>query len=1013
MTKKTASDKPSASSMPAVSPSAAEKSLDPKTAGTGKRTAKFKTAQEAASSIANSGFPIVAIGASAGGLEAMDEFFKNMPPDSGIGFVVVTHQHAGHISLLPELLGKRTAMPVVEATDGVRVEPSHVYISPPGAHIAMMDNTLQFMQPLEPEDIRLPIDYFFRSLASDKQEQAICIVLSGTGTDGTLGLREIKGAGGMTMAQELKSAKYPGMPSSAMMTNLVDFVLPPAQMPAQLIRYVQGFPPSPLTQKKEGMVQPPLPLEKIFLLLRAKTGHDFAGYKVNTMRRRIERRMNVHQVKDADRYLRYLQENPHELDILFKELLINVTSFFRDAAAFEALAQVLEKKLLAEISDEAFVFRAWVAGCGSGEEAYSIAIVLHECMERIKRHRNVQIFASDLDGEAINIARLGFYPEGIAVDVSKERLLRYFQREDNGYRIANEIRQMVVFAPQNILHDPPFTKLDLLSCRNVLIYFNSDLQKRLLPIFHYALKSGGLLFLGPSETISSATELFEAVDKRWKIFRRCEKLNVQTLLDLSPRLVKSEPAMIAAPHQESIATIQVSSLIERALLKKYAPASVIVNDRGDIMYIHGRTGYYLEPASGQAGMNVLDMAREGLRLELATALRQAVTKSIDIQHPNVRVKTNGDYTVIDLTVARIAEPEPIRGLFIVSFRPVGDDNDEKSIKAARPMRKAEQTRIKELERELQYTKETLQTTVEELETSNEELKSTNEELQSTNEELQSTNEELETSKEEMQSLNEELITVNAELQSKVEDLSQTNDDMQNLLNSTEIATLFLDDKLHIKRFTKQAKKLVHLIDNDVGRPIADLVNELQYNSLMTDAEAVLQTLVFKEREVQTTGGDWRLMRILPYRTVDNLIDGLVVTFIDINKLKQVEQAYAEERRRLEQLTGYATTVLYSSSPMPDYHPIFVCRNVVDLTGFEPEEILEQPNLWMDHIHRDDKDAVNTQLQSLAKSERQILAYRFARKDGIYVHLRDHAMLVRDANGEAIEIVGAIIETTAE
>jgi two-component system CheB/CheR fusion protein len=849
----------------------------------------------AVSNPAKSGFPVVAVGASAGGLEALEEFFKNVPPQSGIGFVVVMHQHAGHTSLLPELLGKRTAMPVTQATDGIRVEPNHVYLGPPGGHMAMMDGTLQFMEPKEPADVRLPIDYFFRSLAQDRQEQAICIVLSGTGTDGTLGLREVKGAGGMAMAQEIKSAKYPGMPSSAITTSLVDFVLAPAEMPAQLIRYVRGLRLKLPEREAEGEKLPPEPLQKIFVLLRARTGHDFSGYKENTIRRRVERRMNVHQIKEPARYLRYLQENPHELDTLFKELLINVTSFFRDAEAFEALAHALEERVLAVKPDDNYCLRAWVAGCGSGEEAYSIAILLRECMERINRRFDVQIFATDLDSEAIEFARMGVYPEGIAVDVRKDRLAHFFVRGDSGYRIAKEIREMVVFAPQNVLQDPPFTKLDLLSCRNVLIYLDAKLQKQLLPIFHYALKPDGLLFLGPSESLSASADLFQPVDKKWKIFRRGGTVAAHPLPELTARTRKVEIAAPLTLSGEPAIPAKVTTLIERTLLQKYVPASVIVNGRGDIVHIHGRTGAYLEPATGQPRMNILDMAREGLRLKLGAALRQAVTKNAEIIHPAVRIKANGDYVVVDLRVVRITEPEVLRGLTMVSFHPVAVDQDGAAQPVKGAMTKQELTRNEELERDLQYTRETLQTTVEELETSNEELKSTNEELQSTNEELQSTNEELETSKEEMQSLNEELTTVNAELQSKVEDLSQANDDMQNLLNSTEIATIFLDNKLNIKRFTKQARRLVHLIDTDVGRPISDLAHELQHQDLAADAETVLQTLVFKECEVQTTTGDWCLMRIMPYRTAENLIEGLVVTFVDINKLKLAERDYAEAR----------------------------------------------------------------------------------------------------------------------
>src|SRR5262245_10178784 len=663
-------------------------------------------------------FPVVGIGASAGGLEALQALLDNMPADTGMAFVVVTHQHPGHTSLLPELLGRNTDLPVVEARDGQVVEPDYVYVGPPGGHLAIMNGALHRMETGKQEAPRLPIDYFFRSLANDQKEKAICIILSGTGTDGTLGLKAIKGESGMVMVEEPQSAKYSGMPASAISTGLADFVLRPAAMAKQLIAYAKGPYLCEGTPIADEQALPKDAMQKILMLLRARTSHDFSEYKPSTLRRRIERRMNIHQIEKPNQYVRYLQENPHELDILFKELLISVTNFFRDPAAWEVFLSGTLPELL-NSRPEGYTIRAWIPGCSTGEEVFSLAIAMRECMEKLKKNFDVQIFGTDIDAEAIEAARAGQYPDGIAVDVSAPRLERHFVRQDDVYRSRKDIREMTVFAPQNVIKDPPFTKLDIILCRNLLIYLNGDLQKRLLPIFHYALKPGGILFLGSSETIGSFTELFETVDKRWKIFRRKDTVpGVHALPE-----VPAQPgvgARMAAPH--AVREAQISTLVERLLLQQFAPASVVVNDSGNIIYIHGRTGAYLEPAEGQPRNNILDMAREGLQIELAMALRQTATQNKEVLRQNVRVKTNGGYTRVNFSVTKITNPDQIRGLLIVTFRDPAPAAPEPVPKGRRS--KSDRTEhAEDLERQLQYAKESLQTTVEELETSNEELKS--------------------------------------------------------------------------------------------------------------------------------------------------------------------------------------------------------------------------------------------------------------------------------------------------
>ncbi len=846
-------------------------------------------------------FPIVGLGASAGGLEALEEFFKHTPPDSGMAFVVVTHQLAGHTSLLPELLRKSTAMPVAEVSDNLRVKPNCIYVARPEGYLALLGGKFQLMDSKEPpSSVRLPIDYFFRSLAEDQRERAVGIILSGTASDGTLGVKAIKGAAGLTMAQEPESAKYSGMPRSAMATGLVDYVLPASQLPQRLLAYAKGpYLALPASEAVDAVL--PEPMLKIILLLRNRTGHDFSSYKPNTIRRRIERRVNLHQVKGPQEYSRLLQDNPHELDLLFKELLIGVTSFFRDREAFETLGNTALTELLEARPPEAVV-RVWVPGCSSGEEAYSVGILLRECAEHLKKRFTFQIFGTDLDGQAIDAARAGVYPAGIAVDVSRERLARFFIKEDTHYRLKKEIRELVIFAPQNVCKDPPFTKLDLISCRNLLIYLNGPLQQRLLSLFHAALKPDGLLFLGPSESVGELREHFAVSDKKAKIFKRTGR----ALAPPAPlEFAGGGPDILPGVTQASAPAPapRISTVFDKLLLDHFAPASVIVNERGDISFIHGRTGRYLEPASGQPRLNLLEMAREGLRLTLSADLRHAARQKSEVASRNVRVKTNGGFSLVDVAVSRIAEPPSIRGLFLVTFRPspvqAAQPAGRKKFPAAIPPR----GRVAELEQELRFAKESLETTVEQLQTANEELRSSNEELQSTNEELQSTNEELETSKEEMQSLNEELQTVNAQLQSKVEAFSQANDDMQNLLNSTAIATIFLDGHLRIRRFTEEARQVFNFIPTDVGRPMADLVSNLNDTRLVADAAEVLRTLVPREREVSARAGGWRLLRIIPYRTTENVIDGLVVTLVDITRTKLAEQAAEQNRAYAESIVA--------------------------------------------------------------------------------------------------------------
>jgi two-component system CheB/CheR fusion protein len=841
-------------------------------------------------------FPIVGIGASAGGLAAIETFFSSLG-EAGVNdaaFVIVQHLAPDHKSLLTQLVARFTSMPVAEVTDGMKVERNCVYVIPPKWDLGLDAGVLRLMEPAEPRGQRLTIDFFFRALAADQHEKAICIVLSGSGSDGALGVRAVKGEGGMAMAQAPEDAEYASMPRSAIDTGLVDYVLPAATMPATLIAYIahafgSGSRPIPAESST-----PDDALRKIFVLLRGQTGHDFSSYKRNTVVRRLERRMAVNNISRLDDYLPYLQKSEAEVEELFRDLLIGVTHFFRDPGAFEALERSVIPELFAARPDPSDL-RVWTPGCSTGEEAYSIAILLHETNEKLRRGHRIRIFATDLDSAAIARARAGFYPTSIAADVTQQRLERYFTYEPDGagYRISKSIRDMLIFSEQDLIRDPPFSKLDLISCRNLLIYLGTDLQKRIIPLFHYALRPGGFLFLGTSESVGEFVDLFPAQDRKWKIYHR--KGEVRLHYPLPPAQAAPDQGKPAAEPAESPGLAEnYGELVKRTLLRDHTPASVLVNRRGDILYCHGRTGLYLEPAPGEADMNVLKMAREGLRRNLAVALHESAARHERVTHSGIAVKTNGGYTSVDLTVSPVQSEASQPPLFLIVLKAGSEPAAEVPDPEAVFELASDQAYVWGLKRELLMKEQYLQTTNEELETTNEELKASNEEMQSMNEELQSMNEELETSKEEMQSINEELMTVNSELQQKLGDLSRVNNDMANLLAGTGVGTIFVDHQLRILRFTPAVTQLVNLIPTDVGRPVGHIVSNLMgYDRLVEDLQGTLDTLIPVEVEVKAKSGLVYLMRIRPYRTQENAIEGAVITFVDITDVKQTQDALRE------------------------------------------------------------------------------------------------------------------------
>jgi len=846
---------------------------------------------------------IVGMGASAGGLEAFETFFTHMPPDSGMAFVLVQHLAPDRASLLPELLARYTRMPVLQVRAETPVAPDHVYIIPPDATLTVHGGRLHLVSPpVEARGQRTPIDQFFRSLAADQGAYAVCILLSGAGTDGTLGLQAIKEYGGMALAQTPATARYDSLLRSAIATGLVDHILPVEAMPAKLLEYATHLtahrdPDGPSDLGAAGGAH----LPTTYALLRRHTGHDFSQYKETTIQRRVQRRMQALQLATVPTYVERLRHDPHEVEFLFKDLLIGVTHFFRDPEAFAALARTVIPQFFAD-KGAADRVRVGVSGCASGEEAYSLAILLREHMDTLAVVPHVQVFATDLDALALETARRGIYPVGIAEHVSPERLERFFVQQDHTYQVKPEVREMCLFATHSLIKDPPFSRLDLIVCRNVLIYLEPDLQQQLMWLFHYALQPGGYLFLGPAESITGQHDLFRPLDQSHRIFQKTGRVP-HALVAFPPTNARwpASPGAAAAPARPAAAR-QLGQRLERTILEHYAPAGVMCTAQGTVVYVSGRTGHYLEPAAGVPDGNLLSMARAGLRPRLRTALHQAVTTHQRVVQERVQVQSNGGVQTITLIVEPLPDSEDAP-LYMVLFQEAGPAASAAPAVLAAAPPAPEEAHLRALEDELRATRERLSTTIEELET-------TNEELSSANEEFHSANEELETSKEELQSVNEEMETVNAELRRKIAALDRANSDLQNLLDSTQIATLFLDTALHITQFTPAISTVVPLRPSDRGRPLADLALRFVDADLVHEAKDVLRTLSWRERSLRTRDGDRRyLLRLGPYRTVANVIDGVVLTFTDVTAIQQAEEAARAAQVYAESLVETVRTPL--------------------------------------------------------------------------------------------------------
>jgi two-component system, chemotaxis family, CheB/CheR fusion protein len=840
-------------------------------------------------------FPIVGIGASAGGLEACTALLKALPANLGMAYVFVPHLDPMRESAFPEILSRATSMPVVEVTDGTTLQPNRIYVIPRNCEMKISKGALYLSPRDAPPKVHTGIDIFFRSLAADQSRNAIGIVLSGTASDGTIGLSAVKGEGGITFAQD-DSAKYDGMPASAIASGCVDFVMSPEAMAKELARisrhpYVRG---AALEHEAVGKTKEEQ-MAQIFAILRRATRVDFSEYKPPTIGRRVARRMALHKIEQLRDYVALLQRDHSEVNALYQDLLINVTSFFRDPEAFEVLKTVVYPELVKRGRHETTPIRIWVPGCSTGEETYSHAITLLEYLGEERIEAPVQIFGTDLSEPAVQRARAGLYKETIEADISPVRLRRFFHGVDNGYQISKAIRDVCVFSTQNVFSDPPFSRIDLLSCRNVMIYLSQTLQRRVIPIFHYALNPGGFLMIGNTEgLLGSGAELFEMADKKQKIYRK-KPVPSPVTFGFGVRAAKPQPAADPARAKEAEPParppLDLQREADRLLLARYAPPSIAVNDQLDIIQTKGHTGPFLELPSGKASLNLLKMARPGLLYELQNALDEARKSGVEAVRHNVHVEGNGGTTVATIRVTPFRTPAHERSCFLVTFEPNSSEQSQRASEVpASPLSDDERTRkdrqIGQLKQELAATKEYLQSIIEALESTNEELQSANEEIQSGNEELQSTNEELQTSKEELESANEELHTVNEEMQHRNEMLTQVNNDLTNLLNSVNLAIVMVGPDLSVRRFTPQASKVLGLTGTDVGRPINRLKLKTEIENLGQMMLDVIAEVRPQEYSVSDRDGKRCRVRLMPYRTADNRIDGVVLNVITGDQMSE-------------------------------------------------------------------------------------------------------------------------------
>ncbi len=952
-------------------------------------------------------FSVVGIGASAGGLEALEQFFSNMPHDSGLAFVVVQHLSPDYKSLMVELLSKHTKMSVLRIEDGMQLKPNSVYLIPPKKNLTMFHGKLYLTDQGTKHMLNLPIDIFFRSLAEDLGERAIGCILSGTGSDGTLGIRAIKGAGGMAMVQEESSAKFDGMPKSAIATGLVDYIQPAEKMPAQLMKYVKHPYVAKTDNTDKFIREDEDTLSKILALIRTRTGTDFTYYKPNTIIRRVERRISINQLENIENYLNLLVQSPSELNILYKELLIGVTKFFRDSEAIE----VIQKKVIPNIfknkskTDEV---RIWVVGCSTGEEAYSIAILMREYMEYVGKTYDLKIFATDIDRESVEYASAGVYPDNIVADVSEERLKNFFKKNNNTFKVNENIRQMVIFASHNIIKDPPFSKIDMITCRNLLIYFQPVMQKKVLSLFSFSLITNGYLFLGTSESVGDLTPYFTPVDNKWKVFQSKEGLKSAVANDYYIPTVKKRPAPMiqldTAQGNKKNDTKNLVVYVQDMLFKDFVPPAIIINKDYELLHTFGDLSDFLQIPAGKVDLNIMNHIREDLSVAVGTAIHKAMKENREVFYKDMVIKRNEKLVCINLTVKPVNQDKDSKELFLIVFSECKPkESQEKEFEQFDMGQKVHQ-RIEDLELELKYTKESLQATIEELETSNEELQATNEELIASNEELQSTNEEL-------QSVNEELYTVNSEYQNKIEELTELNNDINNWFNVANIGTIFLDLNLRIRKFTPAIEKFINLLDSDVGRPIKHISYNFKNENFFEEIDGVLKSLQPVEKEVQTKSGGWFLLKILPYRTIENAVKGIVITFIDITDMKVYEQKLANEKELLLRVLDNSPTGKMQLDKNGDF--IYMNKRSEELLGFSLKDLQKEkyntPVLKIRDIEGNPIPEKELPFRRIMDSKEPIydMINRITRPDGREITLSINGAPVFDINGTVIGAVFSI------
>ncbi len=984
----------------------ADKEHDPRRADTpGANTSSERSAkpEDAAP------FFVVGVGASAGGLETLETLLAQLDPKAALALVVVTHLDPTRKSLMAELLSRKTPIPVAEAVDGQSVQPGCVYVIPPGKDIAIVRGRLWLQPPATHHGVRHPIDSFFRSLAIDQADNAVGVILSGAGSDGMLGLKEIKGAGGVVMAQEPSTAKYEGMPRSAIATGMVDLVLPVEELPGALADYVRRArgaltPATDAASSRRNDL-----IDAILAQIRGQLNHDFSNYKRSTIVRRIEKRMLIKSVESCEQYIAMLEKDDAELAILFKNLLIGVTSFFRDPEAFASLADLVIPELFKGKKPGDSV-RVWIPGCSTGEEAYSVAILLKEHMEQLRKVFDVQIFATDLDASAVETARSATYPSSIAADVSLQRLKKYFRLHDDLYTLSKPIREMIIFAPHDVLSDPPFCKLDLICCRNLLIYITSATQKRLMPLFYNSLVPGGYLFLGPSESLGVSAELFSTLDKKWRIFKRgLLETRASVELHVKPRCFYFDTPR----HYPETAHKRVSpaAVLDRQLLKRFGRPSVLIDASMDILYYSGDTSEVFVYPEGEPSSHLIKNARRGIKLRLRTIVHKAISSGKPVTATGLKVQgVAGEFTI---HVDPVEGDEHVKNLYSVIFDKISGTDAAEPSPAPQEERDTEYLR---LEDELKITGQQLQDTVEELESANEELKSSNEELMSMNEELQSSNEELETSKEELQALNEELVTVNAELSSKVTELQNANNDIENLLASSNVATVFVDKKMAIRRYTPTACDIFHLIASDLGRSLEHVVNRLEYPELIQDCRAVLESEDSREREIQSEGDGRYIARLFQYRTMDGDVDGVVLTFIDITQRHKAEEALRISQERYALALEATGTGVYDYRLPFDEHS-YHTEQFANILGYTHEELPGHKEFidWLyERMHKDDRAGAFRAHEVFHSGKDTFfeLEVRLRHKEGHFVWVRAVAKPVDlRADGSVARVVGVMMDVT--